>query len=114
METPMNIVKTYSPASPAKVLANKAIDKIVIAHLIIRLLEPSLATCFIKMLVPAKQIIGIAARRATAELLKSKYFLRIGIRGPIKTKPARMLRDAKNIGIPFPSFDFNYSGFATA
>ena len=66
------------------------------------------------MLVPAKQKIGIPAKMATAELLKSKYFLIIGISGPISTNPARMLRDAKKIGTPFASLDFNYSGFATA
>lgn len=114
IEMPIKTVNMYKPVKPVKVLAINAIDKVVIAHLIMRLLEPSFATCFIKILVPAKQIIGMPARSATAELLMSKYSFSIGISGPIKTKPARILRDAKNIGIPFASFDFNYSGFATA
>ena len=69
---PINTVNRYKPANPVKVLAINAIDKVVIAHLMMRLLDPSLATCFMKILVPAKQIIGIPAKSATAELLKSK------------------------------------------
>lgn len=51
-------------------------------------------------LVAAKQNIGIPANSEMALVLKSKRSFKIGISGLITTKPARIFKDARKIGVP--------------
>ena len=66
----------------------------------IRLLEPSFATCPISKLVDAKQNIGIPASSDISAMLSPNRSLRIGISGLIRNNPARMFIAAKKIGDP--------------
>ena len=98
--------KRYNPTKPVKVRANSAIAKTVRAHLMMRLLEPNFETCPITRLVAAKQKIGIPAKKEIALVLKLNSVFRIGINGLITTRPARIFKEAKKIGVPTRSLLF--------
>ena len=90
----------YNPGSPVVVRKSSPKKSAEIANLIILLLEPKRPINRISKLEPEKQRSGIPASIESWRLLKPKYSLRIGISGPIKLIPARMLSATRNIGAP--------------